>query len=95
MFKKLRKMICLVRCDTSDRTTVAQWNRTGMTPIGFDADAAALAMNLKRIARLRSWLSDPALKKLVPLIRKLPIAPKLHAQVTEQLQSPNASIQTS
>jgi putative nucleotidyltransferase with HDIG domain len=92
--QKTGRMICLVRCDVTDRITVAQWNRSGITPVSVDADGAALVGNLRRLERLRSWMADPAIKKLLPLIRKLPAAPSLHARVTEQLQSPNASIQT-
>jgi HD-like signal output (HDOD) protein len=39
-------------------------------------------------------MANPAIKKLLPLVHMLPIAPKLHSQVTEQLQLPNTSIHT-
>lgn len=88
------RMVCMVRCDVLDRTTVAQWNRSGVIPISQDCDTSALAAGLKRSRRLREWMADPAIKKLLPLLRKLPTAPRLYEQITAQLQSPNASIQT-
>lgn len=88
------RAICLVCCDVGDRATVAQWCRLGANPVSADSGAADLQANLKRLRRLREWMADPAVKKLLPLLRKLPAEPTLHAQVTAQLEAPDASIQT-
>ena len=88
------RMVCLARCDVADRATVTEWNRLGVQPFAADASAVELSATLKRTRRLREWMADPAVKKLLPLLRKLPAEPGLHSQVTAQLESPDASIQT-
>jgi HD-like signal output (HDOD) protein len=55
---------------------------------------AALAETIERALRVQLWLSDPAIRKLLPLLRKLPTVPKLHAQVAQELQSPDGSLET-
>jgi HD-like signal output (HDOD) protein len=55
--------------------------------VSRDCDAASLITNLKRAARLRDWMRDPALKKLLPKVHKLPASPRLHEKVTRELQS--------
>ncbi len=86
------RMICLVCCNLLDRSAVAQWNRPGIMPVSEASDAATMVANLIRADRLRSWMADPTIKSLIPRIHKLPAAPKLHTQVTEELQSPNGSM---
>src|SRR6185503_5218675 len=49
--------------------------------------------SLRNAERLREWMAVPAIKKLLPQIRKLPAEPKLHSQVREELQSPNGSME--
>jgi putative nucleotidyltransferase with HDIG domain len=39
-------------------------------------------------------MTDPAIKRLLPLIRKLPATPRLFVQVNEELRSPNSSLDT-
>jgi hypothetical protein len=90
---KMNRMICVVRCDLSDRAATVQWNRLGATPIQGTLDATALIASLKRAERLRDWMGDPAIKKIIPMILKLPTAPKLHAQITEELQSSSGSME--
>jgi putative nucleotidyltransferase with HDIG domain len=86
------RMVCLVCCNLLDRSAVAQWNRPGIIPVSEASDAATMVANLIRADRLRSWMADPTIKSLIPRIHKLPAAPKLHAQVTEELQSANGSM---
>ena len=89
--KLARHPICLVRRNLLDRADSARWSRAGLTHISDGADAATLAASLNRAARLREWMADPAIKKLLPLIRKLPIASKLHADITRELESASGS----
>jgi putative nucleotidyltransferase with HDIG domain len=91
--KKIGRAICLVRRNMSDRSGADNWRRTGITTVSDNVDVATLVASLKRADRLRDWMSDPTIKKLLPLMHKLPIAPRLHEQVTEQLQSPNGSLE--
>ena len=34
--EKIRRNICFVRCEISDRSAVARWNRSGITPVPED-----------------------------------------------------------
>ncbi len=81
-----------VRCNIWDRATFARWNRPGVIPMSMDGDATALAAHLKRAARLHGWMLDPAIGKLLPLLRKLPAMPRLHLEATRELQSANGSL---
>ncbi|MFO1489187.1 MAG: HDOD domain-containing protein [Verrucomicrobiota bacterium] len=90
--RELGQSICVVRCTVLDRTTSAQWKGTGATLIPEDTDAPALVATIKRSIRIRDWMADAAIKKLVAQIRKLPAQPKLHTQVTEELQSAAGSM---
>jgi len=90
--KELSQSICIVRCPTLDRSTSAQWKGSGATLVAEDADADALVANVKRAARIHDWMADIAIKKLISQIRKLPAQPKLHTQVTDELQSANGSM---
>jgi putative nucleotidyltransferase with HDIG domain len=87
-----KQTICVVRCDLSDRLRVTQWQQAGATPVSEDGSTASLVAGLKRAERLREWMSVPAIKKLLPMIRKLPAEPKLYSQVSEELQSPMGSM---
>jgi HD-like signal output (HDOD) protein len=89
---ELAESVCLVCCDTSDRTSSAPWRGSGATLVPEDADAATLVTHVKRTQRIREWMIDPSIKKLISQIRRLPAQPKLHLEVTEELQSPSASL---
>lgn len=89
---KIAEKICLVRCDLSDRAGVGQWTKSGAIPVGADGEAGALVASLRRAERVREWMGTPAIKKLLPQIRKLPAEPKLYVQVTEELQSESGSM---
>jgi HD-like signal output (HDOD) protein len=86
------KTVRVVLCDTSDRSEVARWSMTGANPISQSTDAANLAANISRIARVQEWMADAGIKKLLALCKKLPAMPKLYAQVSKELSSPNGSI---
>jgi HD-like signal output (HDOD) protein len=42
---------------------------------------------------LQTWTAEPAVERLMPLLRKLHTAPRIYGQVTEELRSPNCSIE--
>jgi HD-like signal output (HDOD) protein len=85
---------CLIRCDLSDKPVVDGWKGFGYTMVASASDASMLASGLLRNARLLEWMADPAIKRLLPLIRKLPATPRLFVQVNEELRSPNSSLDT-
>ena len=90
--KELAHAICVVRCQTLDRSTSAQWKGSGASLVAEDTDAAALISTVKRSVRVRDWMADIAIKQLVSQIRKLPAQPKLHTQVTDELKSESGSM---
>jgi putative nucleotidyltransferase with HDIG domain len=95
MVKKERPHFnCLVRCDLSDKSVADGWKGLGYTMLASTSDASMLALGLLRNARLLEWMADPAIKRLLPLIRKLPATPRLYFQVSEELRSPNSSLDT-
>ncbi|HEV7928089.1 MAG TPA: HDOD domain-containing protein, partial [Verrucomicrobiae bacterium] len=85
---------CLIRCDLADKTVADAWKGLGYTMLASTGDASLLASSLLRNARLLEWMSEPAIKRLLPLIRKLPATPRLYTQVIEELRSPNGSLDT-
>jgi putative nucleotidyltransferase with HDIG domain len=84
---------CVIRCDLADKPVVDEWKGLGFPIVASQGDASALCSSLLRNARLREWLADPAIQRLMPSIRKLPATPRLYAQVTEKLRSPNSSLE--
>jgi putative nucleotidyltransferase with HDIG domain len=92
--KERPKSNCLIRCHLSDKPVVDGWKGLGYTMVASTSDASMLALSLLRNARLLEWMADPAIKRLLPLIRKLPATPRLYAQVTEELRSPHSSLDT-
>jgi putative nucleotidyltransferase with HDIG domain len=85
---------CLIRCDLSDKPVVDAWKGLGYSMVASTSDASMLALSLLRNARLLEWMADPAIKRILPLIRKLPATPRLYVQVIEELRSPNSSLDT-
>jgi putative nucleotidyltransferase with HDIG domain len=90
----LPETIRVARCDMRDRLELSEWTRSGVVAVGEELDATGLASSLKRVSQMRGWLADPAIKNLVPALRKFPVVPRLHAQVTEQLSSATGSLET-
>jgi hypothetical protein len=84
---------CVIRCDLADKPVVDEWKGLGFPIVASQGDASALCSSLLRNARLREWLADPAVQRLMPSIRKLPATPRLYVQVTEELRSPNSSLE--
>lgn len=87
----LPNSIYLVRCDLHQTEIAAPWSQSGATLLAADTSAPQLVASLKRITQIREWMTNPALKKLLPQVRRLPTAPKLHAEVSKELQSPTGS----
>ena len=92
--KNQRQIIRLVRCNLLDREVVTKWNRLGVAPIPQDGDTGALVASLMREKSLNNWMANPAIKKLLPLIHKLPTSPQLYSKITKELQSPHGSMET-
>ncbi len=87
------EIICLVRCEMSERKAVELWKGLGVPLVPSHGDASTLAASLLRSAHLREWTEDPAIKALLPRIRKLPATPKLYTQVTGELRDPHGSLE--
>jgi putative nucleotidyltransferase with HDIG domain len=59
----------------------------------IEADADAISAAVARGFQLDAWMTDPAIKRLIPQLTKLPALPSLYARVTQELQSPNGTIE--
>lgn len=94
--KRLQKntgtRIGLARCNLSERATVALCQAAGIAPVAEEGDAAILVAGLKRAERLQQWMSNPAIKKLLPQLRTLPAAPELYVRVSDELRSAHGSM---
>lgn len=86
-------LVRIVLCDGKDRGETARWNAAGAHPLPLTTDAAGLAANVRRIARVQEWVAGDGMKKLLAQCRKLPAMPRLYSQVTAELSSPNGSIE--
>jgi HD-like signal output (HDOD) protein len=86
------QMNCLIRCVLSDRTTADSWKGSDVPLLDSQKDASALISSLLRNGCLREWTSDPAIKTLLPKIRKLPATSNLYSEVTQELQNPSGSL---
>ena len=82
----------MLRCDMSDRQVVDSWKGLGVPMITSFGDATRIVSSLLRNGRLREWSADPAMQRLLPQIRKLPATSVLYARVSEELSSPNGSL---
>jgi putative nucleotidyltransferase with HDIG domain len=87
------EILCLIRCEMSDPKAVDLWKGLGIPLMASHADATTLAASLLRRVHLREWMAEPAIKALLPKIRKLPATPKLYTQVTAELRDPNGSLE--
>ena len=83
----------VVRCNLRDHDTLTRWKDLRATMVAQEEGADTLTGTLDRALRLHGWMADPAITRLMPLLRKLHTAPRLYAQVTEELRSPNGSIE--
>jgi HD-like signal output (HDOD) protein len=84
---------CLIRCDISEKLVADGWKGLGYPMLASHSDASTLASTLLRNARLREWMRDTAIQRLMPSLRKLPATPRLFVQVTEELRSSNGSLE--
>lgn len=86
------EMVGLARCNLFEHVAAARWQALGATPVADDSDAATLVAGLKRADQLRGWMSNPAIKKIMPQLKILPTAPDLYTRVSEELKSSNGSM---
>ena len=56
-------------------------------------DQIETAETVVRTVLTHEWTSQPALRELLGQIKKLPTLPRMHTQVTRELQSPNGSLE--
>ncbi len=84
--------IQMVLCAGQDLAEATQWTANGIHPVAGTIDAAGLVNHLKRIAQVQQWMAAAGMKKLLAQCIKLPVMPKLYAEVTAELDSPNGSI---
>jgi HD-like signal output (HDOD) protein len=66
----------------------------GVKVLRNENDAASLIDGLRALLQVRDWMADSFIAKLLARIKKLPTLPRLHSQVTAELQSPDGSLET-
>jgi HD-like signal output (HDOD) protein len=86
------EILRILRCDMSDRDVVDSLKGLGVAMVTSHGDATRIVASLLRSCRLQEWTADPAIQRLLPQIRKLPATPDLYARVSEELSSPNGSL---
>jgi HD-like signal output (HDOD) protein len=79
--------------DGSDSQVVARARDLNMQLLPSTIAAAALVENIKRLELVRDWMANAAMKKLLAQCRKLPVMSKLYSVVSNELNSPNGSIE--
>lgn len=85
--------IRIVLYDASNSSLLARTRDLAVQPLPITTDAANLAEHIKRQERVQSWMMDAGMKKLLMQCRKLPVTSKLYSEVSEELNSPNGSIE--
>jgi HD-like signal output (HDOD) protein len=88
------QILLMLRCDMSDPYVVESLKGLGVPMVTSHGDATRIVGSLLRNGRLRDWTTDPAMQRLLPQIRKLPATPDLYARVSQELSSPNGSLDT-
>jgi putative nucleotidyltransferase with HDIG domain len=63
------------------------------TQLGASMESVEAAENVVRAVLVHEWTSQPSVRELLAMIKRLPTLPRLHAQVTRELQSPNGSLE--
>lgn len=82
-----------VLVESKDTTLLARWGSAGMQTLPASIDAAGLRAEINRVVRVQEWLGDAGMKKLLLQCRKLPVMSKLYSEISEELNSPNGSVE--
>jgi HD-like signal output (HDOD) protein len=90
---QLHPLVRVVLCDADAREEAARWTTAGACVLPVTVRGADLADHIIRADRVREWMADAGLKKLLGQCRKLPAVPKLYSQVTLELTSPRGSLE--
>lgn len=90
--KQSGQTVRVVLCESCNHAEMSKWSASGATPLPNNIDAAGLVSTITRLGRVREWMCDAGMKKLLTQCHKLPAVPELYSQITAELSSPNGSI---
>jgi putative nucleotidyltransferase with HDIG domain len=76
-----------LRHDLKDNSAVAG------SSVSAGNDARENIQHVVRAVTVDEWTSQPSVRDLLSQIRKLPTLPRMHEQVTRELESPNGSLE--
>lgn len=83
----------IVLYDANNSALLAQTRDLAVQPLPITTNATNLAEHIKRQERVQGWMMDAGMKKLLVQCRKLPVTSKLYSEVSEELNSPDGSIE--
>lgn len=79
--------------DPATQMNLEVLKRSGRKLLARSRETIDVADAIKTHLQVRHWMSDPFIAKLLARIRTLPALPRLHTQVTAELQSPDGSLE--
>src|SRR4030095_10369719 len=87
------KLVRVRLFDPSDRKTVLSVDGQADICVPKPCTAAALVSAIERAKLLRTWISEPAMKVLLPRIGKVPSAPPLYSRLVQVLEAGEAQVE--
>jgi putative nucleotidyltransferase with HDIG domain len=87
------KLVRVRLFDPSDRKTVLSVDGQADICVPKPCTAAALVSAIERAKLLRTWISEPAMKVLLPRIGKVPSAPPLYSRLMQVLEAAEAQVE--
>lgn len=93
VMKRHPDIVRIILSGHSDREMIMKSVPVAHQYLAKPCDAEVLKSCVARACALRELLADPLLKKVVSRMGCLPSLPSLYAEITEELRSPDASIQ--
>lgn len=90
---QLQPVVRVILCAAELPEEAARWNAAGACVLPLEVRGVELADQIIRAERVRQWMADTGMKKLLGQCRKLPAVPKLYSQVTVELTSPRGSLE--
>jgi HD-like signal output (HDOD) protein/CheY-like chemotaxis protein len=92
--KRSPRTVRFLRRPAEDKTPVKSAHAQPPYVLGRELAAALLDETLMRSFLLETWISNDAIRVLLPQMQKLPALPSIYNRVVSELQSPDASLET-
>jgi HD-like signal output (HDOD) protein len=92
--RKHPKALRFIRCTPQERRQLKDFTGTPPQHFSTELDAEGAANVVKRAFRIDDWMGNEAIRSLLARLHKLPALPAVYTQVMNELQSPNASLES-